>query len=118
MLSVNQLKKCYGSFTLDCTLCVPEGSITGLIGLNGAGKSTTFKAILGLIAYDSGTIRLFDKEIGNFTKKEKEDIGVVLPTPVSASFSLPVISFPFYRDSTHALIPMHFAGYVNNTGCP
>ncbi len=107
MLSVNQLKKCYGSFTLDCTLCVPEGSITGLIGLNGAGKSTTFKAILGLIAYDSGTIRLFDKEIGNFTKKEKEDIGVVLSYSgfselLSARDLIPILSGFYTRFDPHA----------------
>ena len=37
-----------------------EGLITGLIGANGAGKSTTFKVILGLVHPDAGEIRLFN----------------------------------------------------------
>ena len=49
MLKIDNLKKRYDSFELDCSLQVKPGYITGLIGQNGAGKSTTFKAILGLI---------------------------------------------------------------------
>ena len=45
MLKMKNVKKNYGNFQLDCTLEVPDGCITGLIGENGAGKSTTFKAI-------------------------------------------------------------------------
>ncbi len=55
-----------------------SGYVTGLIGKNGAGKSTVFKMILGLIAKDSGTIRLFDKEIQTLNDKEKQQLGVVL----------------------------------------
>lgn len=50
MLKIDHLRKNYGSFALDCTLEVQPGCITGLIGQNGAGKSTTFKAVLGLIS--------------------------------------------------------------------
>ena len=57
MLKINHLKKQYGSFSLDCSLEVRPGCITGLIGQNGAGKSTAFKAVLGLIYPDSGTLR-------------------------------------------------------------
>lgn len=49
MLKIEHLKKSYESFSLDCSLEVKKGHVTGLIGQNGAGKSTTFKAILGLI---------------------------------------------------------------------
>ena len=52
--------------------------ITGLIGANGAGKSTTFKAILGLIGIDDGTITVFGKDSRDLTAKDKEGIGVVL----------------------------------------
>lgn len=52
MLKLENVKKQYKDFTLDCSLQVKEGCITGLIGANGAGKSTTFKAILGLIHMD------------------------------------------------------------------
>ena len=52
MLKLEQVKKQYKNFTLDCSLEVRPGCITGLIGQNGAGKSTTFKAALGLIRTD------------------------------------------------------------------
>ena len=54
MLKIEHLKKQYDNFSLDCSLEVQKGTITGLIGQNGAGKSTTFKAALGLIPFDSG----------------------------------------------------------------
>lgn len=78
MLKIANLKKSYGSFQLNCSLEVPTGYITGLIGTNGAGKSTTIKAILGLIAIESGKIELFGREIKRITEKEKERLGVVL----------------------------------------
>ena len=53
MLKINHLKKNYPSFSLDCSLHVAPGCITGLIGQNGSGKSTTFKSILGLISTDA-----------------------------------------------------------------
>lgn len=53
MLKIEHLKKSYENFSLDCSLEVKKGHVTGLIGQNGAGKSTTFKAILGLISFDS-----------------------------------------------------------------
>lgn len=48
MLKIEHLKKHYDNFSLDCSLELMSGCVTGLIGQNGAGKSTTFKAILGL----------------------------------------------------------------------
>ena len=55
-----------------------SGCVTGLIGQNGAGKSTTFKAILGLISPDGGNITILGKDRKNFTAKDKEELGVVL----------------------------------------
>ena len=63
---------------------IKSGYVTGLIGQNGAGKSTTFKAILGLISIDGGAITLLGKEIENFTAKDKEAWVLSYPTPVSA----------------------------------
>ena len=57
MLKIEHLKKQYGSFSLDCSLEVKKGRITGLIGQNGAGKSTTFKAVLGCLLYTSPSPR-------------------------------------------------------------
>lgn len=78
MIQLNDVKKEYAKFQLDVTLNVPTGRITGLIGKNGAGKSTTFKAILGLIKPDSGSINIFNKNITEITSNDKMNIGVVL----------------------------------------
>lgn len=78
MLKVEHLQKRYKQFSLNCSLEIKSGYVTGLIGQNGAGKSTTFKAILGLISIDGGAITLLGKEIENFTAKDKEALGVVL----------------------------------------
>lgn len=78
MLDIKGLKKNYKSFSLDCTMEVRKGRITGLIGQNGAGKSTTFKALLGLISFDDGEINVLGKNISAFSAKDKEKIGVVL----------------------------------------
>ena len=78
MLKMECVRKDYESFSLNCSLEVKSGYVTGLIGKNGAGKSTIFKIILGLIAKDSGTIQLFDKEIQTLNEKEKQQLGVVL----------------------------------------
>ena len=52
--------------------------ITGLVGENGAGKSTVFKAVLGLISYDGGEIKILGKKPQELNEKEKEQMGVVL----------------------------------------
>ena len=78
ILEVKNIKKTYSDFQLDCSLNLQKGRITGLIGANGTGKTTIFKAILGLIRIESGTIRIFGKDINELEKKDKEDIAVIL----------------------------------------
>lgn len=78
MIKLDQIEKKYSDFQLNCSLEVPEGCVSALIGLNGAGKSTTFKAILGLIFPDGGSIELFGEQKEKITEKDKEQIGVVL----------------------------------------
>ncbi len=78
MLRIGHLKKNYGSFSLDCSLEVGRGCITGLIGRNGAGKSTTFKAVLGLISFESGTVNILGKDINDLDNMDKQELGVVL----------------------------------------
>ena len=79
LVEMKHVKKHYRDFSLDCSLQLKEGCITGLIGANGAGKSTAFKAILGLIRPEEGEITILGEKGGNLTGKTKEEIGVVLP---------------------------------------
>ncbi|MCI9174959.1 MAG: ABC transporter ATP-binding protein [Lachnospiraceae bacterium] len=78
MLKIDHLVKKYEGFTLDCSMEIKPGCVTGLIGQNGAGKSTTFKAILGLIHRDGGKVELFGKDVDEFTVQDKQKLGVVL----------------------------------------
>ncbi len=58
MLEVKNLTKRFGDMTAvdEMSFTIPNGQILGLIGQNGAGKSTTFRLILNFIDADSGTI--------------------------------------------------------------
>jgi ABC-2 type transport system ATP-binding protein len=78
-IQVTNHTKDYGSFKLDhVSFSVPGGSIMGLIGENGLGKSTTIKCMLGLIHWDEGSIRLLECDPLREERTVKEDIGVVL----------------------------------------
>ena len=77
-LTVSGLTKQYGAFTLsDISFEVPQGTIAGLIGENGAGKSTTLHAILGLIRKDRGEISVLGSPIEELQPEVRENIGVV-----------------------------------------
>ena len=78
MIEIRQLQKNYQDFHLDCSLRVEDGMITGLAGKNGAGKSTTFKAILGLIRADGGEVEVFGKKAADLRMEDREQMGVVL----------------------------------------
>ncbi len=78
MIKIDNLQKNYKDFSLDVSLEIPAGTVTGLIGKNGAGKSTTIKAILGLIKPDGGTLEVLGKNPKDFTSKDKEQLGVAL----------------------------------------
>ena len=78
-IEVKHLTKKYQLFTLDdMSFQVPGGTIVGLIGENGAGKSTTLKCILNLIRRDGGEIALLENDNIRDERAVKEDIGVVL----------------------------------------
>ena len=71
MIKIDGLKKKYKDFELDISMDIKEGTVTGLIGKNGAGKSTAIKAILGLIHPDAGSIKV----MGDVPGKNMENIG-------------------------------------------
>lgn len=75
-IEIRNLSKSYEGFTLHIdALDIPKGCIMGLVGSNGAGKSTMIKAILDLIRLDSGEIKIHGENHQNETVRE--DIGVV-----------------------------------------
>ena len=78
MLRLENVKKQYKDFTLNCSMEVKTGSVTGFIGANGAGKSTTFKAILGLIHADGGEITVFGKPVKELDEVDRAKMGVAL----------------------------------------
>ena len=80
-LEIANLNKryCSSGFELkSVSLKHPKGTIMGLIGENGSGKSTTLSSVLGLLRPDSGCIEIFGKDIETNDIEIKEDIGVVL----------------------------------------
>lgn len=79
---VSGLRKEYQDFTLrDISFELPGGCITGLIGQNGAGKSTTLKLILGMIEPDGGSIQVLGTEMNGSLGETAVDVGVVLDEP-------------------------------------
>ena len=75
ILEIKALEKEYKEFKLGpISINIPKGYIVGFIGENGSGKSTTIKAILGLIHYDNGIVKIFGKE----TAEEIKELGCKL----------------------------------------
>lgn len=78
-LEIKHLCKSYPGFFLDnLNLTLPSGCILGLVGENGAGKSTTIKLILDLIRADAGTITILGRDSRQDIRLSREDVGVVL----------------------------------------
>lgn len=88
-LEITNLEKKYADFTLkNINIKVPKGKIVGFIGQNGSGKTTTIKAILNLISYNQGSIKIFGKNNQKLTSLDKEQIGVLLDD----SFFSPILN--------------------------
>lgn len=78
-ISIKSLEKDYGGFRLkDVTFDVPVGEVVGLIGENGAGKSSAIKSILGINKFDDGEITFDGIPISELSHRDKSRIGSVL----------------------------------------
>ena len=79
-IELSHICKDFGSFAIqDLTLAVPTGTICGLVGENGAGKSTTIRLLCGALRPDSGTASVLGVDVSSPEfLAAKEDIGVVL----------------------------------------
>ncbi len=78
MVIIDNLVKNYGDFRLNVCMDIPNGTVTGIIGKNGAGKTTIIKAILGLIRPDGGHVTINGKEASGLSGAERAGIGVAL----------------------------------------
>lgn len=78
-LEIKNLSKSFPGFRLEnLNLTLPSGCIMGLIGENGAGKSTTIKLILDILHKDSGSITILGRDNQENIRLTKEDVGVVM----------------------------------------
>ena len=78
-LEVHELSKHYRDFTLDCvSMTLPAGCVMGLVGENGAGKTTVIKLLLGMLRRDGGTVRVLGRDMDESAREVKEELGVVL----------------------------------------
>ena len=78
-IEIKNLTKSFPGFTLNnLNLTLPGGCMLGLIGENGAGKSTTIKLILDIIHKDSGSITILGRDNTENIRLTKEEVGVVM----------------------------------------
>ena len=106
MIEFEHFVKQYKDFRLDLSMSIPANKVVGIIGRNGCGKSTTIKAILGLVKPTSGSVKVFGKESRELTPRDKEKIGAAL-SDSTFSFLLSVediiaILRAMYRDFDEA----------------
>lgn len=81
-LNLSLVTHSFSDFTLGpISFKLPSGSIMGLIGENGAGKSTTIRLILGMLRPDSGEIQVLGQSMDGSCAKLKEQIGYVADEP-------------------------------------
>ena len=79
-IELSHIEKSFRDFAIrDLTFAVPEGTICGLVGENGAGKSTTIRLLMGALRPDSGTAAVLGTDTASPEFREvKEKVGVVL----------------------------------------
>lgn len=93
ILSVRHLSKSYRSRKVvsDVSLTVESGETIGLLGANGAGKTTSFYMIVGLVPSDNGTIHLDNREISRLSMDVRSHLGLgYLPQEASVFRKLTV----------------------------
>lgn len=108
MIKIENLKKFYGATQIidDVSLNVEKGEIFAIVGHSGAGKSTLLRCINGLEGYQSGSLKVFDKEISALKDRElrelRRDVGMIFQ-----HFALMARKTAFENVAT----PLKFWGY-------
>lgn len=118
-IEIRGLVKEYKDFKLDSVdLTLPGGCILGLIGENGAGKSTMIKCLLGIIHKNEGSITILGRDADKELADIKEDVGVVLDdVGIPDTFKYKQINAVMkctYRNWDEA----EFEGYMDKFGLP
>ena len=91
IIEAKGLVKNFNKFKLEITEDIPKGYITGIIGANGAGKTTFINTILNIIKSDSGSIYFDNKNIAEESFMYKDQIGIVFDSNIYPSFWTPTI---------------------------
>lgn len=91
IIEAKGLVKNFNKFKLEITEDIPKGYITGIIGANGAGKTTFINTILNIIKSDSGSIYFDNKNITEESFMYKDQIGIVFDSNIYPSFWTPTI---------------------------
>lgn len=118
-IEISNLRKCYDGFTLDdISFNVPKGSIMGFIGQNGAGKSTTIRAILNITKTDGGSIKLLGMDHIRDEVRIKEQIAAVFDEcPFHDSFKAKQLNILF-RGLYQSWDEQKFYGYLERFQLP
>lgn len=118
ILELQQVTKAFpkSDFTLDrVSFSLPYGSILGFVGENGAGKTTTIGCVLNTINKDSGTVRLFGKEMSDADTAMREKIGVVYDgdnfPPYWTARQLSQVMAGLYANWDHALFQKYLEDF-------
>lgn len=83
MIQIKDINKSFSNTKVlnNVTIDIQEGEIVGIVGHSGAGKSTLLRCLNGLESYDSGSIKIMDKEIKNLREKElrtfRKNLGMI-----------------------------------------
>ena len=102
-IEIKDLTKKYDGFTLDnISFNVPKGTIMGFIGQNGAGKTTTIKALLNIIAPESGSIKMLGLDSYENEYEIKEQLAAVFD------------EIPFHESMTANSLNIMFGGLYKN----
>ena len=116
MLEVRNLCKDYGTFALqDVSFTLPKGYIMGFIGANGAGKSTTLKCILNIVRPDSGSVRIFGRDMAADELTIKQRVSFTLGAfdyyPNAPLYRIAEVCRRFYSDWDEAAFRNRLNGF-------
>lgn len=83
VVQTTNLAKSFGQNQVikDCSMCIEEGIIYGFLGANGAGKTTVFKLLTGLLTPDAGSIEILEHNMLQNRDKMLSQIGSLIETP-------------------------------------